>query len=142
MSRVVSFFICSFNLASYSSIMKVVYSLIHATLLAQGVIAFASSTSSLSSLSVTELKRLLSERGVDFRDCLEKGDLVARLDESQSQSLRSNNRPTSSSASSFPSLKPDEDWTIQTFKQVAPSVAFITLTQQQQQQSFLTRGLR
>ena len=38
---------------------------------------------SLSSLSVTELKRLLSERGVDFRDCLEKRDLVNRLQNSE-----------------------------------------------------------
>ena len=33
----------------------------------------------LGSLSVTELKRLLSERGIDFRDCLEKRDLIRRL---------------------------------------------------------------
>ena len=30
-------------------------------------------------LSVTELKHLLSNRGIDFRDCLEKRDLVERL---------------------------------------------------------------
>ena len=33
----------------------------------------------LSGLSIGELKKLLSERGVDYRDCLEKNDLVARL---------------------------------------------------------------
>ena len=33
-------------------------------------------------LSVGELKKLLSDRGVDFRDCLEKADLVQRLKES------------------------------------------------------------
>lgn len=33
----------------------------------------------LSALSVAELKRLLIDRGVDYRDCLEKKDLVDRL---------------------------------------------------------------
>ena len=32
----------------------------------------------LSSLSVGELKRLLGARGVDFKDCLEKGELMSR----------------------------------------------------------------
>merc|ERR1719261_899974 len=36
--------------------------------------------SGLYSLSVTELKRLLSERGIDFRDCIEKRELVERLE--------------------------------------------------------------
>ncbi|GKY96090.1 hypothetical protein MPSEU_000569100 [Mayamaea pseudoterrestris] len=107
--------------------MKVVYLVLQITILAQSVVAFASS-SSLSSLSVTELKQLLSERGVDFRDCLEKSDLVARLNESHS--LRSR---TPFGVSAIKPLSADEDWTIQTFKQVAPSVAFITLTQQHQQ---------
>ena len=39
----------------------------------------SSTAGGLSSLSVTELKRILSERGVDFRDCLEKRDLIDRL---------------------------------------------------------------
>jgi hypothetical protein len=37
----------------------------------------------LGSLSVGELKALLTERGIDFRDCLEKRDLVERLENSQ-----------------------------------------------------------
>jgi len=35
--------------------------------------------SEMGNLSVTELKQLLSELGVDFRDCLEKRDLIDRL---------------------------------------------------------------
>ena len=34
---------------------------------------------SLSSLSVSELKRIFNDRGVDYRDCLEKRDLVERI---------------------------------------------------------------
>ena len=34
---------------------------------------------SVSDFTTSELKRLLTERGVDFRDCLEKSELVARL---------------------------------------------------------------
>lgn len=40
----------------------------------------------LSALTVGELKQLLSERGVDYRDCLEKSDLAKRLSESAGQS--------------------------------------------------------
>jgi hypothetical protein len=41
----------------------------------------------LNSLSASELKRLLIDRGVDFRDCLEKRDLVERLMSSKGSSL-------------------------------------------------------
>ena len=37
-------------------------------------------------LTIGELKQLLSERGVDYRDCLEKSDLAKRLSESAGQS--------------------------------------------------------
>jgi hypothetical protein len=46
-------------------------------------------TNPLSSLSVTELKHLLSNRGIDFRDCLEKRDLIERLEQSKSKPARS-----------------------------------------------------
>lgn len=72
-----------------------------------------------SSLSVSELKRLLSERGVDFRDCLEKRDLVERLQ----QSPPWKGDPISTSGSSF--LTGDENRLIQTFKRVSPSVAYV-----------------
>ena len=36
----------------------------------------------LRGLSTGELKRLLSERGVDYRDCIEKSDLMDKLNES------------------------------------------------------------
>ena len=77
--------------------------------------------SDLSALSVTELKRLLSERGVDFRDCLEKRDLVERLATSP---------PTGPYNNAFVppagSLLPDEVRIIDTFQRVSPAVAFIT----------------
>jgi S1-C subfamily serine protease len=74
----------------------------------------------LSSLSVSELKRLLSERGVDFRDCLEKRDLVERLQDS----------PPVSSTTSNDRLTESENRLIQTFKRVSPSVAYIQTTVQ------------
>jgi S1-C subfamily serine protease len=74
----------------------------------------------LSSLSVSELKRLLSERGVDFRDCLEKRDLVERLQDS----------PPVSSTTSYDRLTESENRLIQTFKRVSPSVAYIQTTLQ------------
>lgn len=77
----------------------------------------------LSQLSVTELKRLLSERGIDFRDCIEKRDLVERLAQSG---------PAVSSKFASPPTEqkftPEENRLMQTFKRVAPSVAYITTT--------------
>ena len=84
-------------------------------LLISGTSAFASSSSGLSNLSVTELKKLLTERNIDFRDCLEKKDLVDRL--VNSKPLR---------AAPAPTLTNDEQRLIQNFKRVSPSVAFIT----------------
>lgn len=77
-----------------------------------------SSTDSFASLSVTELKRLLAERGVDFRDCLEKRDLMERL---------ANSPPAAYNGTPPPgSLLPDETRMVDTFSRVSPAVAFIT----------------
>ena len=46
----------------------------------------AEAASGLGSLSIGELKALLSERGIDFRDCLEKSELVDRLENSKPSS--------------------------------------------------------
>lgn len=75
----------------------------------------------LSTLSVTELKRLLSERGVDFRDCLEKRDLIERLKNSEASSSRRASVP-------MMGLSDHEQLLIETFKRVSPSVANIKTT--------------
>ena len=76
----------------------------------------------LQALSVTELKRLLMERGVDFRDCLEKKDLIDRLESSKAST-------SYEGASAYSSeLTEDENRLIRTFKRVSPSVAFIQTT--------------
>jgi S1-C subfamily serine protease len=75
----------------------------------------------LNSLSVTELKRLLSERGVDFRDCLEKRNLVERLQNSQASRNRQASVP-------LIGLSDQEQSLISTFKRVSPSVANIKTT--------------
>eukprot|EP00977_Amphora_coffeiformis_P008694 scaffold1982_cov93-Amphora_coffeaeformis.AAC.16 len=80
----------------------------------------STSTVDLSTLSVTELKRLLSERGVDFRDCLEKKDLVERLATSPPLTFENFVAPVTGS------LLADETRIIDTFQRVSPSVAFIT----------------
>jgi S1-C subfamily serine protease len=125
--------------------------------MARHVYAFASSNQSsknivnpLSSLSVTELKHLLSNRGIDFRDCLEKRDLVERLQESYgkgvppSSSLDSDKAKGSSTFhrkgthNQFSRYTDEESNIIQTFKRVAPSVAYITSSNgaPQQRRSF------
>jgi len=68
------------------------------------------------SLSVGELKRLLSERGIDFRDCVEKGNLVDRL---------VNSPATVSPAVNLDQLTEGEIRRIHTYKRVSPSVAYI-----------------
>lgn len=74
----------------------------------------------LESLSVTELKKLLIDRNVDFRDCLEKRDLIERLESTQSSAASSSTMDTS--------LTEEENRVIRTFKRVSPSVAFIQTT--------------
>jgi len=79
-----------------------------------------SSTSlGLTSLSVTELKRLLAERGVDYRDCLEKNDLIQRLYETHDM------RITSPQPFGPAALSSDENRIVNTFNAVSPSVAYI-----------------
>jgi S1-C subfamily serine protease len=84
----------------------------------------------LALLSVRELKRLLQERGVDFRDCLEKNDLVERLQTSQAFPNKNNGRggvPPLSGPSTRPSVKTEhEQQIISTFEAAGPAVAFIT----------------
>jgi S1-C subfamily serine protease len=91
--------------------------------------------SGLNALSVTELKRLLSERGVDFRDCLEKRDLVERLQNSEASPNRQASVP-------LMGLSDQEQSLIGTFKRVSPSVANIkTTTLVPQQRGLQLRGL-
>jgi S1-C subfamily serine protease len=91
--------------------------------------------SGLNTLSVTELKRLLSERGADFRDCLEKQDLVERLQKTQASPSRQANIPLTG-------LSDQEQSLIGTFKRVSPSVANIkTTTLVPQQRGLQLRGL-
>lgn len=93
-----------------------------------------SNTEGMNSLSVTELKRLLSERGIDFRDCLEKQELVQRLQDSAGAPR--NTHPVSGG------LSPQEQSLISTFKRVSPSVSHIKTTNMAQQQRGLSlRGL-
>ncbi|KAJ8599996.1 hypothetical protein CTAYLR_001831 [Chrysophaeum taylorii] len=82
---------------------------------------YARDARNINEFSTSELKRLLSERGVDFRDCLEKSELVQRLQ----KSLREGD-PEVGEASTIAGLSPNEQSTVKLFQSVAPSVAFIT----------------
>lgn len=101
--------------------MKLSFPFVNFLLLANGTNGFASA-SSFSSLSVSELKRLLSSRGVDFRDCLEKRDLVERLESSKHLATGTGTILPRASLSS------EETKLIDTFQRVSPAVAFITTT--------------
>eukprot|EP00535_Pseudo-nitzschia_heimii_P009970 CAMPEP_0197177680 /NCGR_PEP_ID=MMETSP1423-20130617/3195_1 /TAXON_ID=476441 /ORGANISM="Pseudo-nitzschia heimii, Strain UNC1101" /LENGTH=512 /DNA_ID=CAMNT_0042627269 /DNA_START=64 /DNA_END=1602 /DNA_ORIENTATION=+ len=82
--------------------------------------------SALNSLSVTELKRLLNDRGIDFRDCFEKRDLIARLENSSSPSSNTSWKSDGSSNSSNNyHLSDGERSVVKTFKRVSPAVANI-----------------
>jgi hypothetical protein len=84
------------------------------------------SSDAFGNLSVTELKRLLIDRGIDFRDCLEKRDLVERLRESEVNGWNSFRQWQSSPSSE--GLMNEEVALINTFKRVSPSVANIKTT--------------
>ena len=83
----------------------------------RAVVALSGGGGSLEKLSVGELKSLLSDRGIDFRDCLEKQDLIERLAESAPQRRRS--------SASAEGLTESESRTVDVFRRVSPSVAFI-----------------
>ena len=86
----------------------------------------SSSKSALYSLSVTELKRLLTDRGIDFRDCFEKQDLVDRLQTSPPSSGQSRGLSDHlNSSGSNHGLSDHERTLVHTFKRVSPAVANI-----------------
>ncbi|CAJ1954567.1 unnamed protein product [Cylindrotheca closterium] len=76
---------------------------------------------SLNVLSMSEIKHLLSERGVDFRDCSSKQELIVRL--TQSQSAGAEEQPFFPPAAQ--QLFSQEESLISTFRRVSPSVAHI-----------------
>ena len=96
----------------------------------------AAAPSGLSMLSVAELKRLLSERGVDSRDCLEKRDLVERLESTDGQGSSSRDGDCAPL-----SLTDGERRRIETFQRVSPSVAYIQTVQQQRTSPFSMRAM-
>ncbi|KAL7574172.1 hypothetical protein ACA910_014850 [Epithemia clementina (nom. ined.)] len=77
-------------------------------------------------LSVTELKRLLTERGIDYRDCLEKRDLVERLGKKTVSKGNPTNNNNVNGVTGRRSLGTEERRLVETVKRVSPSVAFIT----------------
>jgi hypothetical protein len=81
-----------------------------------------------SNLSVTELKKLLIERGIDFRDCVEKRDLVERLRASEAGGPYGRNYQQQSPHQAQDGLMSEELTLIDTFKRVSPSVANIKTT--------------
>mmetsp|Transcript_24617 Transcript_24617/g.56427 ORF Transcript_24617/g.56427 Transcript_24617/m.56427 type:complete len:536 (-) Transcript_24617:121-1728(-) len=85
--------------------------------------------SGLDQLSVTELKRLLANRGIDFRDCLEKRDLIERLENSPPDYNNSNNSNNSNNNILIVppvGMTPEENRLVNTIKRVSPCVAYIT----------------
>jgi len=84
-----------------------------------------SRTSALNSLSVTELKRLLNDRGIDFRDCFEKRDLVERLESSSAPSSSASRSWNANGGNSHDRLSDGERSVVKTFKRVSPAVANI-----------------
>jgi S1-C subfamily serine protease len=85
---------------------------------------------SLSVLSVNELKRLLTERGVDFRTCLEKGDLVERVRSSEP-------RASTPFIKTISDMTQSEVRTVKIFNEASPSVAYIRTVQVAQVGFFL-----
>lgn len=78
----------------------------------------------LSRLSVTELKSLLDQNDIDYRDCLEKRDLVDRLVENKDRTGYYGEKNDSG-------LSHEENRVVNTFKRASPSVAFISVGQVQ-----------
>eukprot|EP00956_Cyclotella_meneghiniana_P002506 scaffold2868_cov38-Cyclotella_meneghiniana.AAC.9 len=86
-----------------------------------------SSYGSLNSLSVSELKRILNDRSIDYRDCLEKRDLIERILSSPAVS-------SPRSSNTYDGLSQEENRVVNTFTRASPSVAYI--------QTVMTAGRR
>ncbi|KAL1499579.1 hypothetical protein AB1Y20_011779 [Prymnesium parvum] len=78
-----------------------------------------------SGLTTGELKSLLMDRGVDYRDCLEKRDLIEKLKQSSLDGKQRGHRSEPSQ-----SLHENELRTVNTFQRAAPSVAYIQVVVQ------------
>lgn len=106
--------------------------------------AGASENKEYGALSVTELKRLLNDRGVDFRDCLEKKDLVERLISSRGMAHSSSfyfSFGNDYGAGAAGGLSSEEIRVVNTFKRASPAVAYIQTSQQQVvQRGFSLKG--
>ena len=105
----------------------------------------SNSSGALSALSVAELKRLLIDRGVDYRDCLEKKDLVDRLISSRGMAPAASNSFAFSSSGNDSygnGLSSEENRVVNTFKKASPAVAYIQTSSQQQviQRGFSLKG--
>mmetsp|Transcript_9261 Transcript_9261/g.26949 ORF Transcript_9261/g.26949 Transcript_9261/m.26949 type:complete len:416 (+) Transcript_9261:50-1297(+) len=70
----------------------------------------------ITSLSVSEIRKLLHDRGVDYRDCIEKSELVKRLEESTYLTTATRKAPPLAEA---------EANICNIFQRCAPSVGFI-----------------
>lgn len=79
--------------------------------------AITTDRSPFAKLSVGELKRLLVARGVDYRDCFDKRELVERLENSEASLGSGSPAPTL--------LTESERSTVELFQRCRPSVAFI-----------------
>ncbi|KAL7430627.1 hypothetical protein ACHAXH_002771, partial [Discostella pseudostelligera] len=91
----------------------------------------------LNSLSVSELKRLLIDRGVDFRDCLEKRDLVERLMSSKGSAVSTSYSADGYNNGGVGGLSYEENRVVNTFTRSSPAVAYIQTISQSMQ---ISRG--
>lgn len=89
-----------------------------------------------SGLSVTELRRLLQDRDLDYRDCIEKAELVGRLENAMSAGIMAKSLPEHDTG-----LLPEEDRTVSLFQKSSPSVVYIQTTQQVMESPFSMRAL-
>jgi len=105
----------------------------------------ASASDSLEKLKVSQLQQLLDRAGVDYRDCLEKKELVQRIQAARhvlpteaKQLLDSMLSGDSSKSYSHDdgAVFMEEQHTVRLFQRCAPSVVFITTTQVKRDMSF------
>ena len=87
----------------------------------RALVATAATDGALGDLSSGELKRLLTERGVDFRDCIEKRELVERLRESVARGDAAGGGGGGAAAG----LTESEAGVVALFQRCSPSVANI-----------------
>lgn len=93
-------------------------------------VSSSSASGSDDTLTTNELKALLERAGVDYRDCLERDELVKRMRDNLGRVTKAAASRESSAERGASALDPDERAGVEVFSECSPSVVNISTSRQ------------